>query len=290
MSIFEELQAWNKKFMEAVDSAQRDKDLLEPERKLADDLRKAFRDQTNMFLDRMSVFKDVFPVEEADKPPVDPILKVWDKVSEETKKTFSRPITLALTESITKGAKLLSDQVKAGLKSATAKAFNLANPRAVAYLKEHGADNVTRISEVTRGQIQTVLEQGREQGWSYDRTAYELKNKFKNYYDKNQSEWEFDAKRPQLHIKDRASLIAVTEIGNAYEFGSFEQSRQMQEDGLPQEKYWSTAGDDRVSEGCAENEAAGWIDINDPFPSGDDHPLRFPGCRCACQYRMKGEK
>jgi hypothetical protein len=288
VSIFEEIQAWNKEFMEAVDSAQRDKDLLEPERKLADDLRKAFRDQTNMFLDRLSVFKNDFPVEEADKPPVDPILKVWDKVSASTRNLFSKPITLAITESMKKGARLLKD--KLGLEKATEKAFNLDNPRAVDYLKMHGAENVTRIDDVTRGQIQTILEQGREQGWSYDRTAYELKNKFKNYYSPQDSGWEFDAKRPQLHIKDRASLIAVTEINSGYEFGSFEQSRQMQEDGLPQEKYWSTAGDDRVSEGCAENEAAGWIDINDPFPSGDDHPLRFPGCRCACQYRMKGEK
>jgi hypothetical protein len=53
------------------------------------------------------------------------------------------------------------------------------------------------------------------------------------------------------------------------------------------EKRWLTVGDDRVSDGCKDNQRAGWIALNDAFPSGDDRPLRFPGCRCVVQYRRK---
>lgn len=58
--------------------------------------------------------------------------------------------------------------------------------------------------------------------------------------------------------------------------------------GLAMEKSWLTVGDNRVSDGCAENEGAGWIPLDEPFPSGDQAPLRFPGCRCTALYRRVG--
>jgi len=56
--------------------------------------------------------------------------------------------------------------------------------------------------------------------------------------------------------------------------------------GLGMEKYWSTMRDDRVSDGCIENEDAGWIDLAKNFPSGHVRPLRFPGCRCDLLQRV----
>lgn len=49
-------------------------------------------------------------------------------------------------------------------------------------------------------------------------------------------------------------------------------------------KTWITVRDDRVSDLCAQNEAAGVIDINTPFPSGHGKPPGHPNCRCTLAY------
>ena len=50
-------------------------------------------------------------------------------------------------------------------------------------------------------------------------------------------------------------------------------------------KAWISSRDERVSDGCAENEAAGWIPIETDFPSGHGEPPRHPRCRCSAAYR-----
>jgi hypothetical protein len=92
---------------------------------------------------------------------------------------------------------------------------------------------------------------------------------------------------PQQHIDSRAHLVAVTETGNAYAEGQLEVAQELAAAGIEMEKAWITVGDDRVTEGCRENEAAGWIGLDDPFPSGHQRPLRFPGCRCDLLTRRK---
>lgn len=155
--------------------------------------------------------------------------------------------------------------------------FDVANPYAAAYLQAHGAAMVTNINETTRTAIQSLVTQGVEEGWSYTKTAEELIHKYK----------EFAIGKPQEHIDGRAHLIAITETGNAYMEGQFALMDTMAGMGLPMEKAWSTMGDDRVSDECEENESAGWIAFDEPFPSGDMHPLRFPGCRCDMEERME---
>lgn len=68
--------------------------------------------------------------------------------------------------------------------------------------------------------------------------------------------------------------------------------KHLQNAGLEMEKSWLTVGDSRVSEGCAANAAAGWIGLEEEFPSDGTYdrqrPPRFPGCRCDILYRRKG--
>lgn len=154
-------------------------------------------------------------------------------------------------------------------------AFDLHNPRAVAYLREYGAARVTQISATTRQEMQTLIANMIDEGASYDQIAREIKLRWK----------EMAIGKPQLHIASRAHLIAVTEAGNAYEYGNLVVVQDMAVLGLAMEKFWQTVGDGRVSDGCAENEGAGWIPVDEAFPSGDDRPLRFPGCRCTALYR-----
>lgn len=91
-----------------------------------------------------------------------------------------------------------------------------------------------------------------------------------------------------LH-KRRAARIAQTEISNGYWFGQMDSLRQSISDGwlkgIP-EKSW-LAGGPNPCEICEENEAAGSIPIEEPFPSGDDRPTAHPSCACALGITAK---
>jgi hypothetical protein len=94
----------------------------------------------------------------------------------------------------------------------------------------------------------------------------------------------------QKKLNYRAQLIARTEISNAVNQSQIADIKsRIVEGDLPEqmEKRWSAIGDERTSDGCLENEAEGWIPIDDVFPSGDTEPPRFPGCRCGLQFRAR---
>lgn len=156
--------------------------------------------------------------------------------------------------------------------------FDLKNPRAVAYLEAHGAELVRGIDETTRDYIRTVITEGAAKGWSYDRMARAITARYS----------EFAVGRPQLHIDSRAHMIAVTEVGNAYAEGNLQVAQGLAAAGIPMEKRWDTVGDERVSELCQGNEAAGWIPLEEAFPSGHMRPLGHPACRCDLLSRRVG--
>jgi len=150
--------------------------------------------------------------------------------------------------------------------------FDLKNPRAVAYFKEYKSRLKTDVDETTKERIEAIISQGLEDGTSYDVLARMIKQEFASF-----------AKPPKggpKHTRTRAQLVAITELGNSYTAGSIGLVRDAMDTGLQFEKSWLTSRDDRVSDGCRENAAAGWIPIDRAFPSGHDRPLRFPGCRC----------
>lgn len=157
--------------------------------------------------------------------------------------------------------------------------FDLKNPRAVAYFKEFKSRLKSDLDSTTKERIETIITQGLEEGTSYDVIARMIKQEFASF-----------AKRPKggpKHIRTRAQLVAVTELGNSYAAGNIGAVRDATNTGLQFEKSWLTSHDDRVSVECRENAAIGWIDIDTPFPSGHDHPTRFPGCRCDILLRRK---
>lgn len=147
---------------------------------------------------------------------------------------------------------------------------SLPNLRARAYAKKHAAETVTQINDVTRKEIARIVSDGVKSGASYNDIAKAIKSKFE----------EFAVPSPQKHIPNRAVLVAVTELANAYCEGNAQVGDYLQSNGVKMMKAWQTLEDDRVSDGCKENEQAGWIPIDKEFPSGHMHPPRFPGCRC----------
>lgn len=147
---------------------------------------------------------------------------------------------------------------------------SLPNLRAQEYAKKHAAEAVTKINDTTRKEIARIVSDGVKSGSSYNDIAKAIKNKFE----------EFAVPMPQKHVSNRAVLVAVTELANAYCEGNAQVGNYLHDNGVKMMKAWQTLEDDRVSDGCKENERVGWIPINKEFPSGHMHPPRFPGCRC----------
>lgn len=288
----ESLLAAAEEFVEAVQRSRRMKRKEQIGRRLELAMRKAFREQGRQFERALRKFRDRF-----ETPPPTPkkieehdlergedegmhlqeaILSsewmfVFHMVAQKTLKLFSKPIDDAARKALLAGAASEIASLDMNI------SFDLANPSAAAFLDQHGARMVTKINETTRDYIQTLLEQAANEGWSYDRTAEAIIERYE----------EFAIGKPQAHIDSRAHLVAVTESGNAYAEGQLQTARDLKAAGLPMEKFWSTVGDDKVSDGCRANEAMEWIELDLPFPSGHQRPLRFPGCRCDLMTRRK---
>lgn len=156
--------------------------------------------------------------------------------------------------------------------------LDLEDRRATAWLKGRGAARVTGVDDVTRAQIRTVLVQASEHGWSYDRTAKVISERFAA----------FRTGVPQKHLRSRAELVSVTEVGDAYEHGRQLAIEDLADAGVDVEKSWLALGDERVCEICGPNARAGWIASKRSFPSGHDRPLGHPGCRCDMSLRPAG--
>jgi hypothetical protein len=152
--------------------------------------------------------------------------------------------------------------------------FGLDNPRAIAWLEQHAFEDVAdSIDATSQGILKNLLVDALTEKKSYTEMASEIRDQF--------TDW----------TGQRATTIATYEIGNAYTQGTLGAAEDMRDRaGIDMEKGWLTAGDDDVSDDCQENEDAGWIDLDEDFPSGDDAPLAHPNCRCALQVRTVKEE
>jgi len=262
------------RFLEEASVAEKWRIVGPTETKLQRALSKAFRAQGQRLIKAFGSLRSQFaeaagPLREA--ITADDWLRIFDRITSETTDLFFEPIQTLAGQAMERGAASTIADVGVDI------AFGLKNPRALAYLDEHGYGLISQIDAVTRGNLATIIRNGADEGWSYNRIAREIISLYS----------EMAVGKPQQHIQSRAHLIAVTEIGNAYEEGSAIVVRDLQDAGLVMEKKWLTVGDDRVSDGCRGNAAEGWIPYVQSHQSGHQHPLRFPGCRCTENYRRK---
>lgn len=272
-------------FIEAVNRARRLKKREQIERRLELALRKAFKEQGRQFVRAFSKFKNRFgeaatvtspfgsdrSVKLQEAVPPTEWMFVFHVVAQKTVSLFEKPVDAAVQAALKSGAAQMIADVGLGI------SFDLKNPRAVKYLDQYGARLVTNINETTRDYLNTIMTQSASEGWSYKRTAEAIIDRYS----------EFAIGKPQQHIDSRAHLIAVTETGNAYIEGNLIVAQDLKAAGIEMEKSWSTVGDDKVTDGCQANEDAGWIGVDQAFPSGHQRPLRFPGCRCDLLTRVK---
>jgi len=272
MAIRELLEAIDR-FLEASKPAVKERLLAPIEHKLEKAMNYAFALQGKAFLRRFGRLKVLWPAEVISEAIAYAEWEaLFDEAALETLEAFVGPIDEAVEAALMAGGKqAMADFLLAG-------SFDLANPRAVVYLQNYGAQLVAGINETTRGYIKTVVTEGVEQGWSYNRTAKAITDRFT----------EFRIGQPQKHIQSRAHLIAVQESAQAYEHGNMIVARDLEDAGLEMEKSWLTVGDDRVSDLCRGNQAEGWIPLNQMFSSGADRVPGHVACRCTTLYRRVG--
>lgn len=250
------------------------------ERRLVAALRRAFKAQERELLKRFAKAKKRFTaaeayewnrigmMQEAAEPDWDELL---DEALLATIQGFLGPLEQFIALAISAGATEVLAQLS------ITDAFDLPNPRAAGYAENYAAELVSKINDTTKQQLRKIIADGIEQGKSYNQIAKELRTRYQ----------QFHTPSPLKHIQDRATLIATTELGNAYEAGNEATVKQLQDGGLTMEVSWLTVNDDRVSDECRSNQAAGWIPFGDAFPSGHQRPLAHPGCRCTALYRRK---
>lgn len=190
----------------------------------------------------------------------------FDATANQTLADFVDPIVKAVEASMRAAA----NTTIADLKLNTS--FDLKNPRAVKYIKSRGTENVKGINETTKDQLRTLIGNAVKDSKSYTEITALIRQAFSNF---------------ALY---RARLIAVTEVGNGYEAGNRTLIDDLIDGGLEMEKAWLTVGDANVDPECADNEAQGWIPVDQVFGSGHDQPLAHPNCRCTCLYRQKGSE
>jgi len=158
-------------------------------------------------------------------------------------------------------------------------AFSLAHPDAVKWADKRAALRVAGVNNTTKNDIRSLIVHGLENGESYGSVQRSIKRQFT----------QFAVGSPLEHIQSRAELVAVTEMGEAYEAGAATLSDELEAHGIEQEKSRVGPNDGHTSDACIADLAVGWIRKGDAFPSGIMSGLEHPGCRHGTIYRVSRE-
>ncbi len=154
--------------------------------------------------------------------------------------------------------------------------FDVTNPEVSRYLRSVGAERIVGIEQTTREEVRAILSKAADEGWSYTRTARELRTRYQEFAG------------PPLRgglkkLRSRAELIAVTELGEAYEHATMLVAQELARSGVTIEKSWLAPANPCPV--CAPNPGAGWIPLARAFPSGHQRPTAHPSCRCSLLTR-----
>lgn len=195
--------------------------------------------------------------------------RLWTGTIAKTTDLFTDPLGDAILDALILGGGDLMTGL--GLTAADMEEFgiawNLQNPEAVEYAREHAAEQVTKINDTTRSGINSIIVRAVDEGWSYDRVSGIIGERFE--------EFATGGKNP------RSRRVAIFELGDSYEAATEILGKKLTDAGLKMEQKWLTVGDARVRPSHRDNEKQGWIPFADDFSSGDSRPPTDGGCRCS---------
>lgn len=197
--------------------------------------------------------------------------KVWNLISDENAfKDFDKDLNLAFDST----NRAFDEGWDAGKEALIGQnpnlvgAFGMIRPEVLrASLKDRAAARVRNVTDTVRSEIRQVLVDSRVRGTSYRELSRAIATS-------------------SSFSKERAKLIAVTELADAYEEANATPSRMLAGLGFPMQKAWLLLGDEKVCGFCLANRDDGWIPEEESFSSGVDHPPQHPRCRCAADRRM----
>lgn len=242
------------------------RDLERLEQRLRGGLARYWKAQRNALLDGMDRLRRHF-TESAD----DDFDRLWSTVEDIDDGALAELVDDLDAEAMQRGAQ------SAALDLGLAAALEITHPEAVRFLRNRGAELVTRIDETTRRQMRGVLTRGLEDGRSYADVADEISRRFRGFSDRS----------VLGHIRTRAELVAVQELGVAYEHAHTMLADDLTRAGYQLERSMVIAGDDRTCPDCLDADAAGWIPHGQLFPSGVIGAPVHVGCRCATATRPR---
>lgn len=258
------------RLLETIRNKRKEKDLKQPYAETERGAKVMFREQKRVFMAEFRKFANEFR-EARNGPSRAKVDKAWAR-AEKRGKGLVKAIDRGSKTAINRGAKSAMSDLGAAEYGIN---FNLQDPLAQKFLKDNGLKKVKGINKTTRGRIQSVLNKAAKEGWSYKKTAEKIADIFDS-----------SITAVQGSVISRAELIAVTEMGEAYEAGRQAVLDKFDKAGLKTQKTWITVGDERVCEICAPNGGAGWIGGKENFPSGHERPLGHPACRCDMSVRV----
>jgi hypothetical protein len=136
------------------------------------------------------------------------------------------------------------------------------------YLRDNSLSKLTgNINTTSVQRLQDAIAGAWDAGGSYDQIVEAITGTFADF------------------AETRAGLIAQTEVADAYNSGRDSIARGL---GFA-EKAWETESGDPCQI-CIDNEDAGWIDIDEDFPSGDGEPTAHPNCLCVVNFRRSSDE
>jgi hypothetical protein len=167
----------------------------------------------------------------------------------------ARDYDSAMTDAIMGAAKVMAKDLAAG--------EIIATDFAARYLRDNSLTRLTgNFAETSVQRLRDSVAKAWDAGGSQTQVIDAIKSTFADFSDA------------------RAKLVANTEISDAYNTARFSVAKEA---GLD-EKSWETESGDPCQI-CLDNEAQGYIDIEEDFDSGDDAPTAHPNCLCTLNFR-----
>jgi hypothetical protein len=130
------------------------------------------------------------------------------------------------------------------------------------YLRDNSLTRLTgEISRASVNQLRDAIADAWDEGGSFNQVVAAIERTFEDF----------------SHV--RSSMIAQTEVNDAYNHGRIYTAVRAGFD----EKSWDPDGE--ACPICMENVDAGWIGIDENFPSGDFAPTAHPNCDCSIDFQ-----
>ena len=138
----------------------------------------------------------------------------------------------------------------------------IADDVASRWLRDNSLTKLTGDFSVTSvNRLRDAVADAWDEGGSFDQVVRAIQDTFEDF------------------SSTRAEMIAQTEVNDAYNQGRMDTAVNAGFD----EKSWDPDGE--ACEICMENVDAGWIPIDDDFPSGDLAPTAHPNCDCSIDFQ-----